>query len=263
MQLAPQKSALANLPEVREGVRPVDVLPARRQRRPATSPEGCPLQAGAPTGGLAPTKNTAECQAGIVGYAVNYGVGTPAEFVSEPLKAPLTIGGESQFTFYLVSEAQPATGAYGTGAITYALDAITSDGKTLGVAGGDLAEGAVSGPTPSKSEYPLVIPPTAVPAGATLRLRLSVSCFCTSTTRFLYGGEFADAGLKTGIGSFKVGGATTGAPKPASAPKPVVKGEKQLPATGVGAPSMGYLFLLGAAVIASATRRSRRARPVL
>jgi len=80
----------------------------------------------------------------------------------------------------------------------------------------------------------------------------------------LFGGEYADSGIKTGIGSFQAaGGAPTGAPKPAPAPKPVVKGGSQLPATGVGASSLGYVLLLGAPAIAFATRRSRRARPVL
>ena len=117
VQLAPQKQNLANVPKFVKASDLSMYFQPDGSGGPATSPEGCPLQAGAPTGGLAPTKNTDECQAGYVGYAVNYGVGTPAEFVSEPLKAPLTIGGASQFTFYLVSEVQPATGAYGTGAI--------------------------------------------------------------------------------------------------------------------------------------------------
>ncbi|MGH2728546.1 MAG: hypothetical protein ACRDKS_16370, partial [Actinomycetota bacterium] len=83
-----------------------------------------------------------------------------------------------------------------------------------------------------------------------------------STMRFLYGGEYADAGIKTGFGSFQVGGAATGAPKPTPAPKPAVKGGKQLPATGVGTSTTGYLFLVGAAVLALTHRRSRRARPI-
>jgi serine protease AprX len=262
-QLVPQVPDLSRVPKFSRSGEMALYFQPDGNGGPATSPEGCAMQAGAPSGGLAPAKATDDCQAGMMGYAVNYGAGTPAEFTSEPLKAPMTIGGTGRFTLYLADEAQPVFGAYGTGAITYALDAVSPSGDVLGVAGGELEDGAVSGPTPTKNEYPLVVPPTMIPAGSQLRLRLQISCFCTSTMRMVYGGEFADAGFITGIGSFQVGGASTGAPKPAPAPKPSVKDSKQLPATGVGAPSIGYLLLLGAAVIAFATRRARRAQPIL
>jgi hypothetical protein len=205
---------------------------------------------------MAATKAADECQAGIIGYTTTYGTSTPAEFVSEPLKANATIGGPSTFTFYFVDEAQPVFGAYGTGSITYALDAITQDGITIGVAGGDLSEGLITGPTPTKSEYPLVIPGTELPAGSKLRLQLFVSCFCTSTNRMLFGGEFADSGLRMGTGAFKAG-ATASVPK-SSAPKPRVEGKKVLPATGVALSGLGYLLVIGAMALGIAGALMRR-----
>jgi serine protease AprX len=260
-QLVPQVPDLSRIPKfVKAGDLSLYFQPDGNGG-PATSPEGCAMQAGAPTGGMAATKNTAECQAGIVGYGTTYGAGTPAEFSSEPLKAAITIGGPALLTIYLVDEAQPVFGAYGSGVISYTLDAITQGGDTIGVAGGDMEDGAVVAPTPSKSEFPFVIPATEVPAGATLRLQLRFSCFCSSTQRMLFGGEFADSGLRSGFGSLKAGGASIGAPKPAPAPKPVVKGGPQLPATGVGGSALGYLLMLGASALALVSRRGRRARP--
>ncbi len=229
---------------------------------PATTAEGCALQAGAPTGGMAPTKATGECQAGTMGYATNYGAGVPAEFVSEPFKAPVTIGGPSSFTLYLVDEARPAFDpVLSPGLISYALDAITEDGITIGVAGGDLADVAVSGPSVQKGEYPFDIPAAEIPAGATLRLRLQIAYVNSSATRMLFGGEFADSGIRFGIGALKAGSVGTGSSKP-TVQKPVVKGEKHLPATGVGGSALGYLFLIGAGAGAFAVRSTRRTQKV-
>ena len=254
VQLAPQKQILGN---VARFVKTSDYklyLQPDGTGGPATSPEGCPMQAGSPTGGLATTKAAGECQAGLFGYPTSFGAGIPAEFVSEPLKAATTIGGPSLITLYLVDEAQPAFGAYGSGVVGYALDAITNEGETVGVGGGDLGA-AITAPTPSRGEYKLVIPPTVVPAGSTLRLSFTLTCFCSSTTRMVFGGEYADAGITTGIGSFSASGSPSA---PAPAPKPAVKGAKQLPATGVASSALGYLLVASAAALAFATRRSRR-----
>ena len=212
------------------------------------------MEDGAPTGGFAPTKDTEQCQAGMMGYAVNHGANIPAEFISEPLKAATTVGGASKFALYLVTEAEPVTSAYGGGAISYALDALTADGKTLPIAGADLALSAKPSATPELSEYKFVVPATVVPAGAKLRLQLRVSCFCSSTQRMLYGGEYADAGMTVGVGSI-----VTGAPLPPAVPRPVVKGRKELAATGVGTSVAAYLLLLGAIAIGLGVRRARRA----
>jgi hypothetical protein len=169
-------------------------------------------------------------------------------------------------SLYLVDEAQPAFGAYGSGALSYLLEAITEDDEALGLGGGELGAG-ITGPTATKSEYKFVIPPSEVPAGSRLRLTFTLSCFCSSTTRMVFGGEYGDAGIATGIGSFTASGrswaAPVEAPAPAPAPKPAVKGTKQLPATGVGSSGLGYLLVASAAVLAFATRRSRRAPAAL
>ncbi|MEX2554193.1 MAG: S8 family serine peptidase [Actinomycetota bacterium] len=261
VQLTPQKNALANLAKFVKASDYTLHFQPDGSGGPATSPEGCALQAGAPTGGLAPTPATTDCQAGIADYTTTYGVGTPAEFVSEPLKTTTTVGGLAKFTFYFAHESQPVLGAYGAGSITYALDAIATDGKTVGVAGGEVSDGAMAGPTPTRGEYPFVTPPTVVPAGSTLRLRFQVSCFCSGGMRMVYGGEFADSGITMGIGSLQASG-TASAPKPAPAAKAAVKGAKQLPATGVGTSAAGHLFMLGAATSALAVARACRVRMI-
>ena len=255
-QLVPQLQSLANLPRF---VKSAD-LPLYFQTDgsggPLTSPEGCPFQTPAPTGGMAPTKDTAECQAAPMGYATNYGAGGPAVFTSEALKATTTMGGPATFALYLVSEADVATDAYGDGAISYAFEALTADGKTIAIAGGDLAIPAEITATATRVDYAFVIPPTVVPAGSELRLELSVSCFCSSAARMLYGGDYADAGVIVGVGSIVTGAS---APQPAPKPKPVVKGGKQLPATGVGTSRAALVLLAGAIVIGLTARRMRRA----
>jgi serine protease AprX len=265
-QLAPRVQNLSGLPQF---VKATDLhlyFQPDGSGGPATSPEGCSIQAGAPTGGLAPTKSTAECQAGIMGYGVNFAAGIPAEFVSAPLKAPIVLGGPSVITLYLADAAQPVYDPIPdeTSAphITYALDAIDAAGEETGVSSGTIPSPALSGTSPVRGEYTLIIPPSVVPVGSTLRLRLQISAIYTSTMRMLYGGEYADAGIKTGVGSFTTGKAATGGSKPAPKPKPnpEAKGGKQLPATGVGASATGTFLLLVAAALVLATTRSRRIR---
>ena len=233
---------------------------------PATTPEGCALEPGAPSGGFKSEKGTGDCHAGIVGYGVNYGAGIPAEFISEPLKTPLVVGGPSVMTLYLADSAQPAYSvAFGSG-ITYALDAVLPNDEAIGVAGGEMSKRAEVTPSATRGEYGFAIPPTAVPAGARLRLRLQFSGVYTSTMRMLYGGgEYADSGIVTGIGSITTGAASTGGgakPAPKPKPKPDVKGDDQLPATGVAASATGYLLLLGASVSVLAIHRPRRPKPL-
>jgi hypothetical protein len=174
-------------------------------------------------------------------------------FTSDALKAATTLGGPAKFALYLVSEADPVMSVYGNGAISYALDALTAEGKTVAIAGADLAITADVTPTATKVEYPFVIPPTVVPAGAKLRLQLWLSCFCSSAARMVYGGDYADSGMVVGVGSI-VSGAS--APKPA--PKPVVEGEKHLPATGVGTSTAAYLLVLATIAVGLTARRARR-----
>lgn len=89
---------------------------------------------------------------------------------------------------------------------------------------------------------------------------MRISAVYTSTMRFLYRGEYADAGLMFGIGSFVTG---TQAPDP---PKSVIEDRQQpsprpwpLPATGVGGmPWAGYVLVSGAAAVSAGSGRAGR-----
>ena len=254
-QLAPQKLDLGNLPVFNKASNLSLYFQPDGSGGPVTSPEGCALQPAAATGGLSPAKATGDCQAGHVGYAVNYGAGVPAEFISEPIKGQLVVGGPSVLRLYLADTAQPAWSVAFASGLTYTLDALAGD-EVIGVAGGEVD--AVVSPTGDAGEYKLVIPPTVVPAGARLRLQMSFSGVYTSTMRMLYGGDYADSGITMGIGSFQVAGAKGGSSAPSPAPQPAVKATKQLPATGVGSSGVASALLVGAAFLSLASARTRR-----
>ena len=173
----------------------------------ATTPEGCEQEDSAADGtlvGRAPVDAT--CQSGLSGYAINYGAGVPVEFTSEPLAEDLTVGGPATLVFYLTEPAQPAwSAAFATGP-SYQLDAVGPDGEVIAIGGGDTPESGEVGPTPARNQHEVVIPPTEIPAGYQLRLRLNFSGFYTSDMRFVYGGgEFADAGLVLTTGTITGG----------------------------------------------------------
>jgi adenosylcobinamide kinase/adenosylcobinamide-phosphate guanylyltransferase len=75
----------------------------------------------------------------------------------------------------------------------------------------DLPAGADSTAAPSatldpvRAEYDLVVPPTTVPAGSTLRLRLRFSGVYTTAMRMYFGGKYADSGITLGVGRFTTG----------------------------------------------------------
>ena len=145
---------------------------------PATSPDGCNLQAGAPDAGLSTTAPAGTCQGGSMGYAINYGAGVPGTFTSAPLAAPLTIGGNTSLRFYLADPAQPAWNAAQNPRLGLEIDAVDENGELLLAVGA--AEWTVcntvngvrvcnSGPAATGGTYVVSIPPVTLPAGSRSR----------------------------------------------------------------------------------------------
>lgn len=165
-----------------------------------SSPENCEYDPAGASGGLSLMDADESCHAGTVGYLLNYGVGAPASFTSEPLALPTVIGGEAVLSTYLVTEAQPIYGLAFGSRLNYQLDALDEAGNVLlAVAGGELIP--MIGPTPTLGEMAFTVPVTAIPAGARLRLNMSFTGVYTSAMRLLWGGEFADSGLRLRTGS--------------------------------------------------------------
>lgn len=174
---------------------------------PLPSPEGCALTAGPVQGRMAAARFTDSCTTGVVGFATSHGADAPAEFnASAPLVAPVTLGGASSFTLWLADAAAPAWTTAGASTVSYTLEAVDAAGQAAPVAGGDLErkvdDAEEVGPAPTRAEYAFEIPPTTVPAGSTLRLRLRFSGVYTSTMRLLFGGAYGDAGVTLGAGHF-------------------------------------------------------------
>ena len=172
------------------------------------------MQAGAPKGGLALTQATGNCQAGGMGYALNYGAGDVAVFTSTPLASPLTVGGPLTLTFYLADAAQPAWQLTSNPRLSIEVNAVDADGDLLkGIASGEwtLCNDAgicTAGPTATKGVYTLNVPGATLPAGSRLSVVLLESAAVTSTGRTVYGGKtltanFADAGVKFTTGTLK------------------------------------------------------------
>ncbi|MGH9177659.1 MAG: S8 family serine peptidase [Acidimicrobiales bacterium] len=166
---------------------------------------GCTLTAGAPQGTMGGAQVTDSCTAGLVGFALNYGAGRPAHFTaSGPLAAPAVLGGESSFTLWLADPAAPVWTEVASSAVAYTLNAVTSTGEVVAVASGELSRKVDSadevGLEPTRAEYAFEVPPTTVPAGATLVLDLRFSGAYTSGMQLFYGGPYADAGVTLGAG---------------------------------------------------------------
>lgn len=165
----------------------------------ATSPEGCAYDVAGATGAMTAGAPDADCRAGAVGYALNYGTGTPASFISEPIAAS-AVGGATLLTLYLVNESEPAYSAAFASGLTYQLDAVDDAGQVItAIAGGEVT--AVVGGTPTLGEYALQIPPTQIPPGARLRLNLLFSGFYSSNMRLLWGGEYGASGITLTTGT--------------------------------------------------------------
>lgn len=175
------------------------------------SPEGCNYDVTGVSAQMVTGAPDAQCQAGTVGYAVNYGASLPAEFVSEPLAADLSIGGIAELRYYLADASGDAAAGGGLIAdVDYALDAIDDSGNVLtAIAGGSIVDGGQASADPVFSAYPLEIPAASVPAGARLRLRLTYSGVYSSSMRLIWAGDYSDAGLTLqtagGSGDSKLG----------------------------------------------------------
>ncbi|MDX1620495.1 MAG: S8 family serine peptidase [Nitriliruptorales bacterium] len=169
-----------------------------------TTPEGCEQEDGVADGTLVPSLTPeAVCQSGLSGYATNYAASIPVQFTSAPLAEQTTVGGDATLVFYLTEPAQPVwSSVFATGP-AYQLDAVDPDtGDVIAVAGGETADPGKVGPTPTRNEHVVPIPPTEVPAGYQLRLQMRFSGFYTSDMRFVYGGgDWADAGITLQTGT--------------------------------------------------------------
>ena len=174
---------------------------------PIVTPEGCTFEPGAPKGRLGETRATDGCVTGLVGFATTHAGEDPVEFsTTAPLSEPVVLGGRSSFTLWLADPAAPVWTLGFASAVTYTLDAVLPGGRTVPVAAGDL-ERKADGPeevdvTPVRAEYPFDVPPTTVPAGSVLRVRLRLSGAYTSAMRLFFGGPYADAGLTVGTGRY-------------------------------------------------------------
>jgi serine protease AprX len=181
----------------------------------ATSPEGCNLQAGAPSGGLGAAPATGACQSGSMGYAVNYGVGDAANFTSAPLAAPLTIGGPATLRFYLTDPAQPAWTVAQNPRLTVEIDAVDENGELLLAAGAGewtVCNGSPrvcnTGPQPVGAAYTVNIPPITLPAGSRVSVLVFESAAVASASRTVYGGaglagNYSDAGITLTTGTLQ------------------------------------------------------------
>ncbi len=168
------------------------------------SPEGCTLAAGAPQGRMGGARSSGACATGVVGFAVTHAADSPAEFTSSaPLAQPVTFGGKSSLTLWLADAAAPAWTAAAASGVSYELEAVDAAGRATPVASGKferLVGGEEVGLQPTRAEYGFEVPPTTVPAGSSLRLRLRFSGAYTATMRMFFGGPYADAGLTIGTG---------------------------------------------------------------
>jgi hypothetical protein len=181
----------------------------------ASSPEGCNLQAGTPSGALSTTGGAAGCQSGGMGYALNYGAGVPASFTSAPLAAPLTIGGNMSLRFYLTDPVQPVWTAAQNPRVAIEIDAVDANGDLLlAVAAGEwtVCNGTPrvcnTGPTPVGGSYSMSIPPITLPAGSRLSVLLRESGAVSSASRTVYGGSgltanYSDAGVTLTTGTLQ------------------------------------------------------------
>ena len=162
-----------------------------------SSPEGCDYDLTGVSATMSEAGADADCGAGTVGYAVNYGAGIPAELVSEPFAAETAVGGQATIRFYLADAFADASSAGGRIAdMDYQIDAIDDAGEVLSaIAGGTVVDAGLAAPTPVFSEWVVDVPSATVPAGARLRLRMQFTGVYSSTMRMLWSGDFAESGL--------------------------------------------------------------------
>jgi hypothetical protein len=180
----------------------------------SSSAEGCNQQEGAPKGGLSKTRAAGACQAGAMGYAVNYGAGDPAVYTSAPLTAPVTVGGPMTFTVYLADPAETVWQAGFAPQLSVEVNAVDANGELIrAVASGefdicDAAGNCKTGPTPVRGVYTLNIPGVTLPAGSRLSVVMRESAAVASATHTVYGGKgtstsYSDAGVKLTTGTLR------------------------------------------------------------
>jgi hypothetical protein len=152
-----------------------------------------------------------------MGYAVNFGVGTPASFTSAPLAAPLTVGGPLSLKFYLTDPLQPAWQPGFNPRLLVEIDAIDANGDLLvAVAAGEwtvcnVVSGSTvcnTGPQPVAGTYTMEIPPVTLPAGSRVSVLVSETAAVASAARTVYGGRgltgsYADAGVTLTTGTVR------------------------------------------------------------
>jgi serine protease AprX len=182
------------------------------------SAEGCNQEAGAPVGGLSTTRNApGTCQSGLMGYAVNYGVGNAASFTSAKLAAPMTVGGPASIKFYMVDPLQTAWTTAQAPFMEFEIDAIDDNGDlVLAVAATQQdvcttvngTKTCKTGPQPVGGVYTFEIPPVTLPAGTRISVLGYAAQVVTSTARTVYGGrgltgDFSDAGVTFTTGTLQ------------------------------------------------------------
>jgi len=181
----------------------------------AASPEGCNLQAGAPVGGMSPTRPTGTCQSAGMGYAINFGAGFPGVFTSGPLASSLTVGGTMALRVYLVDPLQPAWTLAQNPRLQVEVDAVDENGELLlAVAAAEftVCDGTPRvcnvGPQPVGGTYTMTIPPVTLPAGSRLSIVLRETGAVSSASRAVWGGgglagNYSDAGVTLTTGTLQ------------------------------------------------------------
>lgn len=227
-----------------------------------SSPEGCDYDPSGVSGSLSLDAAPADtCSAGTVGYLVNYAVGTPAEFVSEPLSEALTLGGAGELRAYLVDLLSTAYGVAFSSGLSYQLDAVAADGTVTAVTGGDMTDPTMIGAsTPTAGSYAFEVPTTEIAAGSSLRLRLLFSGVYTSTMRLVWDGAYGDAGLKLTTGKLETPSSGGGSSGGSSSGGSSSGGSSDSGSEGGGAFDPLLLVLLALTALAARRLPRRRAR---
>jgi serine protease AprX len=182
------------------------------------TPEGC-FHLGPPDTGMGTSQPTGTCESGNVGYAVNYGAGVPALFTTAPLTAPVTLGGETVLSFYLVDPTVTAWINTTSPRLTIEIDAIDANGELVAPIGAQefqVCQGSgaaktclVGADAPVKGTYTMYLPPITVPEGLRISVGVRMTAAVTSSARTVYGGKglvggnFSDAGVRFTTGTLQ------------------------------------------------------------
>jgi hypothetical protein len=203
------------------------------------------------TGGLSSTPGT-EAHVQYAGGATNSQLGLPMAFQSEPLTAPLIVGGTMTVTAFISEATSGVSEAAGNpGAVTFRLLDVAPDGSAREIT----TQGAYyqAGAEIAKNEFRFGIArPFQIPKGDSLRAEVSWPLGQTSEIAFYYGDEANASGF-----SVETFSGSVARKPPIRAPKPRVLGG-HLPATGVGTPWVPAVLILVAAALTGLSLRRRR-----